>query len=645
MNRQHRSIVVWIVACMLAVASAHAAINVRVQPRHLFDGYAVVACMTVTSIDADTQSVEMSVDAMAKGAFEVRSVVIRAAEGEDQLESILSLSMGQRIVAFIGQKSGRSTNTQVLYYVGGGKWFRAVQTERHNRWTLAGHADQGKNAGSIEIMFAVFNGSVGKLWELMTDMAAGRDYFPAAPFTRFEERPITQLDQSVHGVGIADVDGDGALDLVATSMAGVHLFLQQPDGQFVDRTDAYGLGGTKATSISAADADADGDVDLLLDATVLLNDGNRFTATNSITVSGEVVSAAFVELNEDGLPDVIISLRDGGLKAMLNPGQPLATHPFADATSTLNLPENVRNGSGYFEPGDWNGDGRTDLFYLAGPGYLLRRKGEGFDVCPLGDPDSAPEFGTAAIAPIVTPDRAAALLVVDANKWLLLSDLEGIDDITRFGNELQEDVPGGRMVLAEDLNADGTVDLYIASAAEGSPALFALNRGYGSFMQEEKYNSGRVFPPGVYGSAVHGLACGDVNGDGAIDLLVGGKDGRVTLLLNRTLDDRPDKPGPSSRLETQKQIAARLVTIVPTRQRGVVGAGISLVNAQGNVVDSRMLGSNVGVGCTSAPRTTLVAREPGPHHVKITYADGTQATALIDLGADRPRHQVIRIGE
>ena len=70
--------------------------------------------------------------------------------------------------------------------------------------------------------------------------------------------------QDSTGAVLADIDGDGDLDLLVTSLgAGVRLFLNDGHGRFAERTDAAGLRrNAGSTSMALADFDGDGDLDL-----------------------------------------------------------------------------------------------------------------------------------------------------------------------------------------------------------------------------------------------------------------------------------------------------------------------------------------------------------------------------------------------
>ena len=628
---------------LVAASPAQAVINPKLQPSHLADLYLNVLSGRVTSVDKSALTAVVKVEGVSKGEFSAKEITLTAGD-KGLAEAILSLRKGQTILAYAGKKS-RRREKDVLYYIGRGVWYTATMADGPGKWTILANADKGKDPSSSEIMFGTFNGEVESLWEMMRDTAKGVAYYPAVPLTRFAARGIATLDKPVRGVAIYDVNADGKCDLFACSAGGNRLFIQEASAAFTDRTEAMGLKGTKSAACSFADADADGDADLLLDGVLYRQAGGKFTRSGDVPAEGPCLSAAFVEYNGDGYPDVVVSREDEGLSLYVNPGKDGGA--FADKTEEAGLTdeESGEGLTGYFEACDWDADGRTDLIYVAGPGYLLWQNASGvFEPAEItGLDEGGFDGGSAAFGTIARADLASVYLVAGDQKALVCEDEGNLTDVTRGGNEIQDPVAGLQMALAEDLNADGTVDLYAASRLKGISSFYVANRGYASFLLPEKYSGGKVVPPEVYNQPAWGLAAGDVNGDGALDVLVGGMGGKLWLMVNATLTDRPRQAELSTTRDVRKQIQTRIVTVKPAGSKGLLGCRVTLLDAKGKPLTHRWTGTNVGVGCCGPAQLTLAVREPGSYTLLVRLGDGTERKQTLTIDEKTPRHQVLTI--
>ena len=621
---------------LLLPTQAWAIVNPSLQPDGILERYLVVLLLRVDAVDDAQHSATLSVTQVIKGEYAAKEV--RIALGES------SLTPGEQVLAYVGGK-GRASARNILLYPGGGRWKSAqIQEDTdplHPQWTWTADLSRVEMGGT-------FNGRVDRLAEMMVDAASGRYFFPAVPVAQFRtDLVVDHLAGPVDGVAIYDLNGDGRPDLYACSEGGDRVYLQTAPMVFTESRKALGLDGLASSSISVADVDADGRPDLLVDGRIFLQQANGNFAASSLlpaSANAQVKCAAFVEMNGDGYADVVIARLDGGLHVYLNPSK--AGGAFSDATERLGLDREDLGATktGFFCAGDWDGDGHTDLFFAVGKGLLLLQDTKGglamrvitlrHDFKTGGEAQGL--TGSGCFAPLWTPGGNDLVFSTDANEKLVVSDGGTPRDFSTYGNEIEEGSDAQLTTVAEDLDMDGNVDVYCASREDNMHMLYC-NRGYGSFTVPTKYRKGdeAVFLGEATRRAAWGVAVGDVDGDGANDLLMGMRDGAVALVMNDVLAKRFTKEQP--KWHEKKLQGTTILSVTVTGRIGVVGAAVILSDGNGTVVGRRVLGANIGTGGCGPNTVNLAVRETaGAHTLTVIFSDGTKQTWPVELsGTER----------
>ncbi|MGE0190815.1 MAG: FG-GAP-like repeat-containing protein [Planctomycetota bacterium] len=274
--------------------------------------------------------------------------------------------------------------------------------------------------------------------------------------------------RSATGVFAADPDGDGNIDLFATSSEKHRFWRNVGGGVFTDATAEAGLAGRGGTHAVFADADHDGDLDLFVvvpggsDQMLRnLGEGTYEDVASELglaTLGGASVGAAFVDLDEDADLDLVIFRADGPPHVMRNDRMDGWTK---DATLAPVLAATA--GAQALAVGDFDGDARMDLLVLRrdGPPRLLL----------AAHPDIADEAFDAAVRPLgACVTGCFADLDLDGHEDVLLAGTEqgGGPFAVRRGQPLarrlgpEDDTKADRSpraLCAVDLDGEGGIEL------------------------------------------------------------------------------------------------------------------------------------------------------------------------------------------
>ncbi|HTR32693.1 MAG TPA: MFS transporter [Gaiellaceae bacterium] len=336
------------------------------------------------------------------------------------------------------------------------------------------------------------------------------------------------------GCAAADLNGDGRDDLVVTTATGIDLLWNDGNGTFTQAASSSGISPPYAwySSISVADVNGDGRPDIfvggytnLLDRIqssiagfptnyqgvrdlLYLNEGNGPNGRARFKEAGvqaglesahlsHALGSTFTDVNGDGRPDLYVANdSDPNMLYLNEPGGPLGFH-FVSAGASYGVAD-PNAGMGVAE-GDYNGDGRPDLFITNS----------------RGQPHAAYESGTAKDGETTyAPESAKFAKALDRHQtvgwgdaWIDLDNTSKLDLVLTNGSIPILNLKTDRqpMQVLQDLgdaqfrNASGVID--------------------------------QASMPKIIG---RGLAVADFDNDGREDVAVNSIDGPLVLLRNES---------------------------------------------------------------------------------------------------------------
>jgi hypothetical protein len=339
-------------------------------------------------------------------------------------------------------------------------------------------------------------------------------------FARPSKYPTGKTPEAV---ALGDVNGDRKLDVVSVNGPALSTLLNRGDGRFTSRRD-YAT--THAESLALSDLNADGRLDVATanegnSVSVFLNTGGGTFGPRRDYPIGTTFSPSIAigDLNGDGLPDLAAVNEVASTIAVLtNAGD--GTFPTRRDYQTADGPQSVAIG-------DVNDDGRAELISVNGEvASVLLNRGDG-NFGGRRDYGTGPWSDSVAIADL-NADGAPDLATDNGgDPGDTVSVLLNRGDGT-FHSRRDYAATDALGIAIGDLNGDRKPELVTRGETyndSGDTAVSVLvNRGDGSFEPRLGYQAGKN---------PFSVAVGDLNGDGALDVVTANNEGNdVSVLLN-----------------------------------------------------------------------------------------------------------------
>jgi hypothetical protein len=452
---------------------------------------------------------------------------------------------------------------------------------------------------------------------------------------------------SVASLVAIDMNNDGVLDFVAPSSGTNKVYVALGDGMGgVKASTSYlTTSGSSSLSATAADFNNDGRIDVVTanqgtnDISVLLNTGDAngtLAASTPYAMDTAPRAVLATDFNNDGKLDVAITANQNSSVA-IRLGRGDGTF---NAVYTVLAPQFPLA----FAAGDVNGDGNQDIVVAGNsnnaPIRTLLGRGDG----TFTSVAAMTSVGSAASMQLgdFNADGKVDVVILSQNPPFVTVALG--NGTGAFNNPVTYAPAAPTSVILGDINGDGKQDL-IVSSTTSSAVNVALGVGDGTFGTFSAYR-------GMQG--VSGMAVGDFDRDGAMDVAAGGAgSGRLALLLNRgCMRTTPGSASPFALAVvanpngvTADGVSATTVSVTVTKPSGAANPNqiVNLSVSGGNNIFSKITGFTNSSGVFTSTLKTTVAETKTVRALAIVpgYPYGSTAVTFVAGGAANMSTRVV----
>ena len=371
----------------------------------------------------------------------------------------------------------------------------------------------------------------------------------AQQLPEFDRQVLDTEFQGGHGVGFADIDGDGLGDVVAwATNPGQFAWFRYPDW------DKYAVTSSMRGNIDGAplDIDGDGDLDLVLAHDFSLGDSTGGGVIHWLENPGDPMSneewrahyideiptshrVRWADVNGDGREE-LVNLPIIGVGAsgpLYDVGLQLKSYPLPEDLTVEHWNGVVLDSSLELSHGmasvDWDGDGRDDLLTASFDGvhlFQLATNGRPVSKIRVGEGLQGPErpnIGSSEVGVGRLPGGGRFVATIEPWHGNQVVVYQG-EEFPWNRIEIDDRIVGGHGLVTADLDNDGVDEVIAGGHQEPHQlAIYQYDDRAGRWRREDLDT----------GVAVSGLAAADIDGDGDMDLAaVGSATRNVVVYLN-----------------------------------------------------------------------------------------------------------------